>query len=376
MAILAVRNAELLAQSLASIRDHAAGEPTHQVVIVLNGATDEVRDCVRTHGHDAVVVDSPVNLGTGGGFNRAFAATDAHFMVIAHDDSQVTANWLSPLMECMDEDPSLGAVGGRVEGFDGRVQWMGALVFRDGATHPEWAGDVPPADLMHTPRDVDYHGGLGLLIRREAWEAVGGFDDTSYYPAYYPDTDLCFRLRAAGWRVRYEPGCVIRHHHARSTTAPFRTFLGARNRAVFAHIHADSLAGRGDLVLDDPGVLAAGVRRATATARQMPQAPRRADAGSAAVLRERLARSDLEYLAMERDVWRAFAANQTQQLEDERQRAIATSEDRDLWRAEAMDLSVRVDDLTTRLVETAAVLDGVSTSRWWRLGERLRRLRP
>lgn len=395
VAILAVGNADLLEQSLASLREHAGGEPPHEVVIVLNGATDAVRACVAREAPEALVVDSPVNLGTGGGFNRAFAATDAPYMVIAHDDSQVTRGWLTPLVRRMEEDPSVGAVGGRIEGFDGHAQVMGGLIFRDGTSHPEWAGGAPPPDLVTMRRDVDYHGGLGLLIRRRAWEAVGGFDDTSYYPAYYPDADLCFALRAAGWRVRYEPDSVILHHRSRSTTAPFREFIARCNRDVFAARHAEALAAHGPARPGDPVAVAAEVERMLGTA--VPDgAPATTPAPqAAALLRERLARPDLAYLRMERDVWRRFATRQTAHLDAARDRmattdasrrswqqvARVTGEDRDRWRSRAADISAHAADVTAALGRTGGALERttdalltVTGSRWWRLGRRVRHL--
>ena len=395
VAIVAVGNADLLEQSLASLREHAGGEPPFEVVIVLNGATDDVRACVTREAPDALVVDSPVNLGTGGGFNRAFAATDAPYMVIAHDDSQVTPGWLTPLVRRMEEDPSVGAVGGRIEGFDGHTQVMGGLIFRDGTSHPEWAGGAPPPDLVTMRRDVDYHGGLGLLIRRRAWDAVGGFDDTSYYPGYYPDADLCFALRAAGWRVRYEPDSVILHHGGRSTTAPFREFIARSNREAFAARHADDLAAHGPARPGDAVAVAAEVQRMLVTA-----VPDRApaavpDPAAAALLRDRLARPDLEYLRMERDVWRRFATHQTARLDAVRDQVAATDasrrswqqvarvagEDRDRWRARAADISAHAADVTDALGRTGDALERttdalvtVTGSGWWRLGRRARRL--
>jgi glycosyltransferase involved in cell wall biosynthesis len=60
-------------------------------------------------------------------------------------------------------------------------------------------------------REVDYCSGACLLVRRELFEQLGGFDPR-YAPAYYEDTDLCFGLRALGYKVIYQPLCEVLHH--------------------------------------------------------------------------------------------------------------------------------------------------------------------
>ncbi|MDA0631375.1 MAG: glycosyltransferase, partial [Proteobacteria bacterium] len=60
-------------------------------------------------------------------------------------------------------------------------------------------------------RETDYVSGAALLIRRSLWQALGGFDET-FAPAYYEDTDLCFRARAQGYKVLYQPASSVVHY--------------------------------------------------------------------------------------------------------------------------------------------------------------------
>lgn len=393
VAILAMKNPELLAESLDSIERHRAGQPPHQVVLVLNEASDEVREVARTRAPGAVIIDSPVNLGTGGGFNRAFAATNAEFMAIAHDDSQVTANWLSPLVERMDAEPSLGAVGGATEDFDGELQVMGGIIFRDGTTCREWEDDAGAVALQGDVRDVDYHGGLGLLIRREAWSAIGGFDDVAFYPGYYSDADFCLRLRGAGWRVQYVPGSILRHHQSRSTTPELRSFVAMRNREVFARRHARELATHGEWSGSGTRCISAELERVRRTAIPRREPIRGLDAAAATPLERRLNRTDSEYLRCDRDVMRGFAAAQASLRDELREMDVRrrswqsvarmVGDDRDRWHARAADQAAHIERLFAQLHETGqalkrttAALEQLVRSRWWRAGERLRRLRP
>ena len=65
-------------------------------------------------------------------------------------------------------------------------------------------------------RDVDWLSGCAFAVRREAFEAVGGFDEG--YFMYVEDVDLGLRLKRAGWRVRYEPSAVVEHRVGASTS--------------------------------------------------------------------------------------------------------------------------------------------------------------
>jgi GT2 family glycosyltransferase len=75
-----------------------------------------------------------------------------------------------------------------------------------------------------------------MLIRREALEAVHGLDESFFL--YCEDIDLCARVRDAGWRIRYEPGAVVRHEGGRSGPREELLAIYARNRVLYARKHA------------------------------------------------------------------------------------------------------------------------------------------
>ena len=86
--------------------------------------------------------------------------------------------------------------GGRVDHLAGRLH--------DG----RGPGEPPDSPGVSFVRQVDYCSACSLLVRREAWDAVGGFRE-DYFPAYYEDVDFCLSIRALGYRVLYAParGC-------------------------------------------------------------------------------------------------------------------------------------------------------------------------
>ena len=94
---------------------------------------------------------------------------------------------------------------------DGRLNDAGGLVFGGGEPWIYGKGNAEPdAPQFSCRRAPDYASGACLLVRRSAFTEVGGFD-ARYAPAYYEDTDLSFSLRAAGWKVLYEPASKVIH---------------------------------------------------------------------------------------------------------------------------------------------------------------------
>ncbi len=111
-----------------------------------------------------------------------------------------------------------------------------------------------------------------MCLRTEALRAVGPFDDDFFM--YYEDTDLSWRLRSAGWSVRYEPTSVARHVHAASSVewSPFFTFHVNRNRLLMLTKNATArLAARE--VLRYPLTTASLALRAVAHARHTRSRP-------------------------------------------------------------------------------------------------------
>ena len=110
-----------------------------------------------------------------------------------------------------DKRDDVGAVGGRLVYPDGRLQEAGGLVFRDGSAAKFGYGDrEPDFPLFTVPREVDYCSGCLLAFRRDFFLESGGFDP-EYGFGFYEDTDFCFRVRALGRVVLYEPESVIVH---------------------------------------------------------------------------------------------------------------------------------------------------------------------
>jgi GT2 family glycosyltransferase/tetratricopeptide (TPR) repeat protein len=225
-----------------------------EIILVDNGSTDATRQLAGMADERFRVIRNEDNRGFGPACNQGAAAARGEYVLFLNNDTVVRPGWLEPLVADLDEDPRLGAVQPKLLYPDGRLNDAGGLVFADGEAWVYGKGgdpDAPPYDCRRAP---DYASGACLLVRRSAFEEVGGFDDR-YAPAYYEDTDLSFALRAAGYTVLYEPASSI--VHVEGGTAGTDVGVGlkqyqVRNAERFKEKWRDELAWRPRL---DPAVV-------------------------------------------------------------------------------------------------------------------------
>ncbi len=117
---------------------------------------------------------------------------------------------LDALLRCFSDEPTCGLAGSRLIYPDGRLQEAGGWVFSDGSSWNVGRFESRNASAYRYRRRTDYLSGAAIMIRRELFFAVGGFDER-YTPAYYEDTDLAFTVRNSGLSVFYEPNSVVVH---------------------------------------------------------------------------------------------------------------------------------------------------------------------
>ncbi|TVP63301.1 MAG: glycosyltransferase family 2 protein [Nitriliruptor sp.] len=221
--------------------DAVAADPERptdlEVVVVDAGSRDGTVAAVRARA-DGTRVLALVNTGFGRGANAGVRATSARFVLVANADVRVHPGALHRLAAALAAADDVAGVGPQVRYPSGALQ---ASARRDldastvlghaalGRLWPEnpWTRRYHARDLpSDVPREVSWLSGCALLLRREAIESVGGFDPG--YFLYVEDVDLGDRLRAAGWRLRYEPAAVVEHRVGASTSR-------ARLRALWHH---------------------------------------------------------------------------------------------------------------------------------------------
>ncbi len=153
----------------------------------------------------------PENRGFIAACNAGAAAARGEFLVFLNNDTEPRPGWLAALLDTFTQRADCGLAGAKLIYPDGRLQEAGGIVFADGSGW-NYGRFGDPADPRYCYlREADYCSGAAIAIRRALFERLGGFDPR-YTPAYYEDTDLAFRVRAAGLKVYYQPRAEVIHH--------------------------------------------------------------------------------------------------------------------------------------------------------------------
>lgn len=142
--------------------------------------------------------------------NHAAKQACGRYILFLNNDTQVQKGWLRPLVDLIESDARIGMVGSKLIYPDGRLQEAGGILWRDGSAWNYGNGQNPALPEFNYVKDVDYISGAAIMIRRELWESIGGFDER-FAPAYCEDSDLAFAVRKAGYKVLYQPKSVVVH---------------------------------------------------------------------------------------------------------------------------------------------------------------------
>jgi GT2 family glycosyltransferase len=207
-----------------------------EIMVVDDTSTDGTAECLgRWAKNDprVRVLRNASNLGFLGTAARGAASAKGDYLLFLNNDTVLLPGWLPPLLRVFRDFPKAGAVGGKLVFPDGTLQEAGGMIFRDGsAAHFGRDDHELDAGIYNFVREADYCSAALLATPRALFEELGGFDK-SYAPAYYEDTDYCFKVRAAGRRIYYQPESAAVHVEGASCGTDLTR--GAKRHQVLNH---------------------------------------------------------------------------------------------------------------------------------------------
>ncbi|MES1169621.1 MAG: glycosyltransferase family 2 protein [Leifsonia sp.] len=234
-------SADDIAAFLESATDAGAVAMT---VVADNPSPDSDRTLAIARAVGATVVALPENVGYGGAVNAAVAQLppDVDYVLVSNPDVQLQPGAVDILVQVARSDPRIGVVGPKILNPDGTVYPSGRRIpsLRTGVGHALFSRVWPrnpwsrsyrqESESTDEARDVGWLSGSCFLIRRTAFEQVGGFDPR--YFMYFEDVDLGYRLGKAGWVNRYTPAAAATHVGGRSTAGVRPQMLRAHHRSA------------------------------------------------------------------------------------------------------------------------------------------------
>jgi GT2 family glycosyltransferase len=227
---------------LASLVAHAPAVPFETIVVDDAAPDPETAKLAQVGG--IRLIRNETNKGFLRTCNAAALEARGEYLFFLNNDTEVRADWLQPLLDVFRTRPDAGAVGARLLYPDGRLQEAGGIIWRDGSAWNFGRHEDPERPAYSYVREVDYCSGAALMLRRETFLQMGGFD-ALYQPAYYEDSDLCMRLRQIGLKTYYQPASQVVHYegtsHGVDTTIGIKSHQ-AVNRRHFVRRWARELA--------------------------------------------------------------------------------------------------------------------------------------
>ena len=232
--ILNYNGRSLLERFLTQVRTHSH---PYKVIIIDNASTDDSLDYLNHHHPDLQVIALDQNYGFSGGYNRGLKQVQAEYYILLNSDVEVTAHWIEPLLDYMEQNPNTGICQPKICSLQdrGKFDYAGAAGgYLDGLGYPFCRGR-----LFHTIEEdlgqyndtcaIFWAGGACILVRSQVYEHLHGFDEDFF--AHMEEIDLCWRAGSAGFEVAYVGTSTVYHLGGGTlhSTSTFKTFLNFRN---------------------------------------------------------------------------------------------------------------------------------------------------
>ncbi len=232
--ILNYNGAPFLRQFLPAVIEHSEGA---EIIVADNASTDQSIEIVKTEFPQVRLIQLKNNYGFCGGYNRALQEVNADYYVLLNSDVEVTAHWLQPLINLLDEQTKVAAVQPKIKSFHNKAffEYAGAGGgFIDSLGYPFCRGrvfDEVEKDLgqYNDTREIFWATGACMVVRSKLYHQLGGLDEDFF--AHMEEIDLCWRLKRQGHTIYYVGESTVYHvgGGTLSKVNPRKTYLNFRN---------------------------------------------------------------------------------------------------------------------------------------------------
>ena len=241
--IVNYRSYSELERCLASLESNR--DPGIRVVVIDHESNLEAAAHLSHRFPWAEVIERSTNEGFAAGVNLGASRTRSPFLLLLNPDCVADLAAIRRLLEFAQSRPDAAVTGPRILNSDGTVQGSArrfpgfttafagrsSWLTRAFPNNPLSRQNLPALNGRTTPLEVDWVSGACMLIRRNAFDQIGGMDERFFL--YWEDADLCKRLAAVGWRTVYFPNATIVHAGGRSSIHAYRESLVAFHNSAF-----------------------------------------------------------------------------------------------------------------------------------------------
>ncbi|MGH7562923.1 MAG: glycosyltransferase family 2 protein, partial [Gemmatimonadota bacterium] len=186
-----------------------AHETSWEILLVDDGSPEDFRGALDVEDSRVRVIEREENGGFAKACNEGAAAADGEHLVFLNNDTLPREGWLDALVVHAREHPRAGVLGSRLLYPDGSIQHAGVVICQDRYPRHVYAGFPGDHPAVVRSRPFQAVTAASMLVRREVFEALGGFD--TGYRNGLEDADLCLRAGELGQEVHYVPTSVVIH---------------------------------------------------------------------------------------------------------------------------------------------------------------------
>ncbi len=205
-----------LEKFLPSVIEHSSIENV-DIYVADNGSTDNSVEFIQAEYPQIKLILLDKNYGYTGGYNKALAQIKAKYFVLLNSDVEVTANWIKPVIEFMDKDPSIAACQPKILSYSNKehFEYAGAAGgFIDKYGYPFCRGRIlnsfeKDEGQYNDTREIFWATGACMFVRANLFKLAGGLDDNFF--AHMEEIDLCWRFKNMGYKVFYNSASTVYH---------------------------------------------------------------------------------------------------------------------------------------------------------------------
>ncbi|OGU80195.1 MAG: glycosyl transferase [Ignavibacteria bacterium RBG_16_35_7] len=222
-------NVKEFLQNLIHSLQKAVSKINHEIIVVDNASDDGSVEFIREKFPHINLIVNKTNLGFSKANNIALKASKGKFILLINPDTIVSENTITKMVEFLNVHPNAGLAGCKILNPDGSLQlacrrsfpgpWTSfckvtglSTLFPKSKLFARYNLTYLDEDSTH---EVDAISGSFMMMKREVYEKVGGFDEQFFM--YGEDLDLCYRVQQSGYKVYYYPGIQIIHYKGEST---------------------------------------------------------------------------------------------------------------------------------------------------------------
>jgi len=209
-----------------------------EIIVVDNGSKRDETTLLQTEYPDVICIRSEKNLGFAGGNNIGIKHSKGKYILLLNNDTYIKDNSFEFMIQKLESNPDIGGVSPKIKfAFSpDTIQFAGFTTLSEITLRNKGIGYGEKDKGQHNKSyEIPYLHGAAMMIKREAIKKAGLMPDI--YFLYYEELDWSVRIKNAGYKLFYEPRCIVFHKESQSTgkKSPLYYYYYTRNRLLFAY---------------------------------------------------------------------------------------------------------------------------------------------